>query len=83
MAQTPQIRMDDAALLPDKAPGVEMEHSVRTRLAILTLLSGNLDLLYERLNEDKRRQMIRDIRTHTQVLSELVCDVMETGSGPG
>jgi K+-sensing histidine kinase KdpD len=62
---------------------MDMEHSVRTRLAILTLLSGNLDLLYERLNEDKRRQMIRDIRTHTQALSELVCDVIETSGGLG
>jgi hypothetical protein len=73
--------MYDTAPRLDSPP--DMEHSLRTRLAILTLLSGNLDLLYERLDEEKRRQMIRDIRTQTQVLSELVCDVIKTSGGQG
>jgi hypothetical protein len=55
----------------------DISHAVRTRLAIITLLSGNLDMLYERLNDDKRRKMIQDIRTHTQILSDLLCDVLE------
>ena len=83
MAQTLPSRMYDTAPHLDNPSATELEHSLRTRLAILTLLSGNLDLLYERLDEEKRRQMIRDIRTHTQVLSELVCDVMKTSRGRG
>jgi hypothetical protein len=41
------------------------------------LLSGNLDLLYERLDDARRRKMIRDIRNHTQRLTELIGDVLE------
>jgi signal transduction histidine kinase len=46
-------------------------------LSIITLLSGNLDTLYERLDEDKRQQMIRDIREHAKVLNDLISSVLE------
>jgi signal transduction histidine kinase len=54
----------------------EMSHELRTSLAVITLLSGNLDLLYERLHEDKRRKIVRDIRKHAQRLYELVDDLL-------
>ncbi len=54
----------------------DMPHELLTSLAVITLLSGNLDLLYERLQEDKRRKIIRDIRKHTQRLYELVDDLL-------
>lgn len=54
-----------------------VSHELRTPLSIITLLSGNLDTLYDRLNDDKRRSMIRDIRTHTRALNDLISDVLE------
>ena len=50
---------------------------MRTPLSVLTLVSDNLDNLYDRLSEDKRRKMIRDIQKHTQILNELIGDVLE------
>ena len=55
----------------------DVSHELRTVLAIITLLSGNLDLFYERLDDEKRRTMIRDIRTQTRKLNNLVGDVLE------
>lgn len=43
-----------------------VSHELRTPLSIITLLSGNLDTLYDRLAPAKRRKMIRDIREHTR-----------------
>lgn len=59
---------------------VDVAHELRTSLAIITLLSGNLDILYERLDDVKRRRMIRDIRKHTQRLSDSIKDVLEGGN---
>jgi signal transduction histidine kinase len=54
-----------------------VSHELRTPLSVITLLSGNLDTLYERLDDEKRRAMIRDIRTHARSLNELISDVLE------
>ncbi|MCL4294115.1 MAG: response regulator [Anaerolineae bacterium] len=54
-----------------------VSHELRTPLSILTLVSDNLDLLYERLDEQKRRKMIRDIQKQTQILNELIGDILE------
>jgi PAS domain S-box-containing protein len=54
-----------------------VSHELRTPLSVITLVSGNLDTLYERLDDDKRRKMIRDIREHTQTLNSLVDNVLE------
>jgi PAS domain S-box-containing protein len=54
-----------------------VSHELRTPLSILTLVSGNLDTLYDRLEDDKRRKMVRDIREHTQTLNGLVGNVLE------
>lgn len=54
-----------------------VSHELRTPLSILTLVSDNLDLLYERLDDQKRRKMIRDIQKQTQILNELIGDILE------
>jgi PAS domain S-box-containing protein len=54
-----------------------VSHELRTPLSIITLLSGNLDTLFDRLNPDKRRSMVRDIREHAQVLNDLISSVLE------
>jgi light-regulated signal transduction histidine kinase (bacteriophytochrome) len=68
--------LDMQVIEPDDLAGVDISHEVRTSLAIITLLSGNLDLLYERMDEEKRRKMIRDIRKHTRRLNHLIGDVL-------
>lgn len=55
---------------------VDLAHELRTSLAIVTLLSGNLDLLYARLSERERKQMIQDIRRHTQRLNDLIGELL-------
>jgi signal transduction histidine kinase len=54
-----------------------VSHELRTPLSVIALLSGNLDTLYERLPDAQRKKMIRDIRRHTQLLDELIVDVLE------
>lgn len=54
-----------------------ISHELRTPLSIITLLSGNLDTLYDRLEDEKRRGMIRDIRKQAQLLDDLIGDVLE------
>ena len=55
-----------------------VSHELRTPLSVITLIGGNLDRLYHRLEDDQRRQMIRDIREHTSVLNDLIQDILET-----
>lgn len=57
-----------------------VSHELRTPLSVITLLSGNLDALGERLAPPKRSAMIKDIRRHAQVLDELITDVLEMSS---
>ncbi len=52
-------------------------HELRTPLSTITLLSGNLDTLYDRLDETRRRKMIQDIRKQTRILNELVEGVLD------
>jgi PAS domain S-box-containing protein len=54
-----------------------VSHELRTPLSVLTLVSDNLETLYERLSDDRRRKMIRDIQKHTQILNDLIGDVLE------
>jgi PAS domain S-box-containing protein len=54
-----------------------VSHELRTPLSILTLISGNLDRLYDRLDDEQRCKMVRDIRDHAQVLNALIGDVLE------
>lgn len=55
----------------------DMSHELRTPLAALSLLAGNLDMLYDQLSAERRREMIRKVRGHTRVLSELVENVLQ------
>lgn len=57
-----------------------VSHELRTPLSVITLLSGNLDALGDRITPDKRSAMIKDIRRHAQVLDELITDVLEMSS---
>jgi signal transduction histidine kinase len=54
-----------------------VSHELRTPLSVLTLVSDNLDTLYQRLDDGKRRKMIKDIQKHTKILNELNGDVLE------
>jgi PAS domain S-box-containing protein len=54
-----------------------VSHELRTPLSVITLVSGNLDTLYERLDDDKRRQMIRDIRAYVREMNHIVGNVLE------
>jgi DNA-binding response OmpR family regulator len=55
----------------------DVSHELRTPLAALALLAGNLDMLYDQLSVERRREMIRKVRGHTRVLSELVENVLQ------
>lgn len=69
---------------PDRQDGnADLSHELRTSLAIITLLSGNLDLLYEQLDDRKRQRMIRDIRKHTQKVNDLIGEVLQICNDPG
>jgi PAS domain S-box-containing protein len=54
-----------------------VSHELRTPLSVIVLLSGNLDMLYDRLGDDKRRQMIREVREHARILNDLLGSVLE------
>lgn len=54
-----------------------VSHELRTPLSVLTLLSGNLDALYDRIDDGKRRGLVRDIREYVRRLNELVASVLE------
>jgi PAS domain S-box-containing protein len=54
-----------------------VSHELRTPLSIITLLSGNLDTLFDRLDPARRRKMIRNIREHAQILNDLISSVLE------
>jgi PAS domain S-box-containing protein len=53
-----------------------VSHELRTPLSVITLLADNLDALYERLNDNKRRQMIRDMQRHAEILNNLIGDIL-------
>ena len=54
----------------------DLSHELRTSLAVVTLVSGNLDRLYERLDDGQRRKMIRDIRQHMRKLNNVIGDLL-------
>jgi two-component system phosphate regulon sensor histidine kinase PhoR len=54
-----------------------ISHELRTPLSIITLHSGNLDILFDRLDADQRRRLVREIRTHADILNDLLEDVLE------
>jgi light-regulated signal transduction histidine kinase (bacteriophytochrome) len=78
-----QALADEDPIQEAQGEPIDLSHELRTILAIITLISGNLDLFYERLDEEKRRSMIRDIRTHTRKLNTLIDDVLNPSDDRG
>jgi PAS domain S-box-containing protein len=66
----------DAERLKDQFVS-NVSHELRTPLSIIALVSGNLDRLYDRLDDDKRHKLIRDIRQQAQLLTALIGDILE------
>jgi PAS domain S-box-containing protein len=54
-----------------------VSHELRTPLSVITLLSGNMDTLYDRLDDQQRRRITRDIRAQARVLNELISGILE------
>jgi PAS domain S-box-containing protein len=54
-----------------------VSHELRTPLSVITLLSGNLDTLYDRLDDPQRRSITRDFHAQARVLNELISGVLE------
>ncbi|EFO80898.1 multi-sensor signal transduction histidine kinase [Oscillochloris trichoides DG-6] len=54
-----------------------VSHELRTPLSIIALHSGNLDTLYDRLNDGQRRQLIREVRAQVERLDDLIGDILE------
>lgn len=54
-----------------------VSHELRTPLSIIALHSGNLDTLYERLDDERRRKLIREVRVQAGLLDELIGDLLE------
>jgi len=54
-----------------------VSHELRTPLSVLTLAVGNLDRLYDRLDDGKRRGIVRSMREQIGLLNDLVGDVLE------
>ncbi len=54
-----------------------VSHELRTPLSIIALHSGNLDTLYDRLADDRRRHLIREVRVQTHLLDDLISDILD------
>jgi PAS domain S-box-containing protein len=54
-----------------------VSHELRTPLSVITLIGDNLEALYDRLDDNNRLRMIRDIQKHSQVLKDLIGDSLE------
>ncbi|MBN1318981.1 MAG: PAS domain-containing protein [Anaerolineales bacterium] len=53
-----------------------VSHELKTPLSVIMLLSGNLDMLYNRMDDDKRREIVKNIRENTRVLGSLISDLL-------
>jgi len=54
-----------------------VSHELRSPMSLITMLTGSLELLYPRMDDARRLEIIQDIRKHTRVLSDLIGDVLE------
>lgn len=48
-----------------------VSHELRTPLSIITLHSGNLDILFDRLSAEQRHRLVREIRTQADILNSV------------
>lgn len=63
-------------VIESELPGLDVSHELRTSLAVITMLSGNLELLYDRLDDCRKQSMIRDLRGQTKKLNTLVGSIL-------
>ncbi|NTU81021.1 MAG: GAF domain-containing protein, partial [Chloroflexales bacterium] len=54
-----------------------VSHELRSPTSLITMLAGNLEMLYERLDDARRLEVVGEIRKHARALSELIGDVLE------
>jgi signal transduction histidine kinase len=71
-----RLQAEESERLKDKLIS-NISHELKTPLSVITLLSGNLDTIYDAITDEKRRHMIRDIRKQAQELNNLVENVLE------
>ncbi|HEX2978942.1 MAG TPA: ATP-binding protein [Anaerolineaceae bacterium] len=53
-----------------------VSHELRTPLSVITLHTENLLEFYDRLNDEKRQELLRDINTETNTLRQLIEDLL-------
>lgn len=54
-----------------------VSHELRSPTSLITMLAGNLEMLYHRLDDARRLEVIGEIRKHTRHLSDLIGGVLE------
>ena len=54
-----------------------VSHELRSPTSLITMLAGNLEMLYPRLDDARRLEVIGEIRKHARALSDLIGDVLE------
>ncbi len=54
-----------------------VSHELRSPMGLITMLSGSLEMLYPRLDDEQRLEIIRNIRSHARILSDLISNVLE------
>ncbi len=54
-----------------------VSHELRSPTSLITLLAGNLEMLYHRLDDARRLEVIGEIRKHARHLSDLIGGVLE------
>jgi PAS domain S-box-containing protein len=54
-----------------------VSHELRSPMGLITMLAGSLEMLYPRLDDEQRLEIICNIRSHARVLSDLISNVLE------
>ncbi len=54
-----------------------VSHELRSPTSLITMLAGNLEMLYSRLDDPRRLEVIGEIRKHARHLSDLIGSVLE------
>ncbi|MBN1487629.1 MAG: response regulator [Anaerolineae bacterium] len=74
--RTQRLKAEEAERIKDHFIS-NVSHELRTPLSIITLLSGNLDSAYQRLDDDKRQTMIHTIYEQSHVLTTLIDNILD------
>jgi PAS domain S-box-containing protein len=54
-----------------------VSHELRSPTSLITMLAGNLEVLYSRLDDVRRLQLIGEVRKHARHLSDVIGGVLE------